>query len=190
MNIGELRRWLREQGCTFHTHKGGSGTSHSPAGRPHQPVADARRSKRVGAGTGSQDQESPGVGLMIAYPITLEDDDGDPASDFPRLPSATEAVPEGVGPVVVGDCPSPRDPSPHRVAMGRSRARPNYQHRKALVELADDLGRGHILTDRSVQRETRHDLPGSTGSACRSERALRPNAPTRCKIPRRRPARR
>ena len=25
MNSGELRRWLRRQGCTFHTHKGGSG---------------------------------------------------------------------------------------------------------------------------------------------------------------------
>ena len=25
MNAGELRRWLRKQGCTFHTHKGGSG---------------------------------------------------------------------------------------------------------------------------------------------------------------------
>ncbi|MCY3666919.1 MAG: type II toxin-antitoxin system HicA family toxin [Gemmatimonadetes bacterium] len=25
MNANELRRWLRRQGCTFHTHKGGSG---------------------------------------------------------------------------------------------------------------------------------------------------------------------
>ena len=25
MNAQELRRWLRSQGCTFHTHKGGSG---------------------------------------------------------------------------------------------------------------------------------------------------------------------
>ncbi|MCY3712463.1 MAG: type II toxin-antitoxin system HicA family toxin [Gemmatimonadetes bacterium] len=25
MNANELRRWLRKQGCTFHTHKGGSG---------------------------------------------------------------------------------------------------------------------------------------------------------------------
>ena len=25
MNARELRRWLRRQGCTFHTHKGGSG---------------------------------------------------------------------------------------------------------------------------------------------------------------------
>lgn len=25
MNAGELRRWLRKQGCTFETHKGGSG---------------------------------------------------------------------------------------------------------------------------------------------------------------------
>ena len=25
MNASELRRWLRRQGCTFETHKGGSG---------------------------------------------------------------------------------------------------------------------------------------------------------------------
>ena len=25
MNARELQRWLRKQGCTFHTHKGGSG---------------------------------------------------------------------------------------------------------------------------------------------------------------------
>ena len=28
------------------------------------------------------------------------------------------------------------------------RARPNYQHRKALMELADSLGLGHLFTDR------------------------------------------
>ena len=27
------------------------------------------------------------------------------------------------------------------------RARPNYQHRKALLELADSMGIGHLLTD-------------------------------------------
>jgi mRNA interferase HicA len=25
MNAGELKRWLSQQGCTFETHKGGSG---------------------------------------------------------------------------------------------------------------------------------------------------------------------
>ena len=25
MNAKQLRRWLKKQGCTFHTHKGGSG---------------------------------------------------------------------------------------------------------------------------------------------------------------------
>ena len=25
MNANEFRRWLRKRGCTFHTHKGGSG---------------------------------------------------------------------------------------------------------------------------------------------------------------------
>ena len=66
--------------------------------------------------------------------------------------------------------------------------RPNLAHQTALLDLADNLGLGHIFTDRSVQRETRHDLPGSAGSACRSERALRPNAPTPCKVPGRKPA--
>ena len=51
--------------------------------------------------------------------------------------------------------------------------RPNLAHQVALLDLADDLDLGHIFTDRSVQRETRDDLPGSAGSACRSERMLR-----------------
>ena len=25
MNTNELRRWLKKRGCTFHSHKGGSG---------------------------------------------------------------------------------------------------------------------------------------------------------------------
>ena len=25
MNASELRRWLKKRGCTFHSHKGGSG---------------------------------------------------------------------------------------------------------------------------------------------------------------------
>ena len=66
--------------------------------------------------------------------------------------------------------------------------RPNLAHQMALLDLADDLGLGHIFTEWSVQRETRHELPGSAGSACRSERVLRPNAPPRCKVPRREPA--
>ena len=68
--------------------------------------------------------------------------------------------------------------------------RPNLAHQIALLELADDLGLGHIFTDWSVQSEPRHDLSESAGSACRSERVLRPNAPTRCKVPTRRPVRR
>ena len=68
--------------------------------------------------------------------------------------------------------------------------RPDLAHQMALLDLADDLGLGHIFTEWSVQRETRHELPGSAGSACRSERVLRPNAPPRCKGPRREPARR
>ena len=52
--------------------------------------------------------------------------------------------------------------------------RPNLAHQVALLDLADDLDLGHIFTDQSVQRETRDDLLGSAGSACRSERMLRP----------------
>ena len=68
--------------------------------------------------------------------------------------------------------------------------RPNLAHQVALLDLADDLGLGHIFTDQSVQGETRHGLPASAGTVCRSERALRPNAPPRCKVPGGKPARR
>ena len=63
-------------------------TSHGPAWRPHQPVADARWRKGVGAGPRREDQERLGVGLMLAYPIVLEDDDGTvlvTSPDFPEL---------------------------------------------------------------------------------------------------------
>ena len=111
---------------------------------------------------------------------------------FPRrLPAAPGAVQGGVRPVVGGDRPSSRNLPPLTIRRWRYKGvRPNLAHQTALFDLADDLGLGHIFTDRSVQRETRHDLPGSAGSACRSERMLRPNAPTRCKVPGRRPARR
>ncbi|MCY4545660.1 MAG: type II toxin-antitoxin system HicA family toxin [Gemmatimonadetes bacterium] len=45
MNANELRRWLRKRGCTFHTHKGGSGhVTVRLGGRSTQlPVHGARR---------------------------------------------------------------------------------------------------------------------------------------------------
>ena len=66
--------------------------------------------------------------------------------------------------------------------------RPNLAHQTALLELADSPGLGHIFTDGSVEREPLQDWPGPAGSARRSERALGPNAPPRCKARRRRPA--
>ena len=38
MNANELRRWLRKQGCTFETHKGGSG---------HQTVRRGNRTSQL-----------------------------------------------------------------------------------------------------------------------------------------------
>ena len=63
-------------------------TSHRPARRAHQPVADARWRKGVGAGPRCEGQERLGVGLMLAYPIALEEDDGAvlvTSPDFPEL---------------------------------------------------------------------------------------------------------
>ena len=87
MNAREFRRWLQEQGCTFHTHKGGSGHLTVPARRPHQPAADARRPQ------GGSDEDSLakikkdlGLDWMLAYPISLEDDDGTVLGDVSRLP--------------------------------------------------------------------------------------------------------
>ena len=102
---------------------------------------------------------------------------------FPRrLPTAPGAVQGGVRPVVGGDRPPSRNLPSHHTTL-------EVQGRAAQLGSADDLDLGHIFTEWSVQRETRHELPGSAGSACRSERALRTNAPTRCKVPGREPAR-
>ena len=38
-----------------------------------------------------------------------------------------------------------------RWAAGR--AQPNYQHRKALMELADSLGLGHVFTEQGTTRQ-------------------------------------
>ena len=64
-----------------------------------------------------------------------------------RLSAAPRAVQGRVGPVVGGDCPPPGDLPPHRRALVEGGVRPNHQHRKALVELADSLGLGSIFTE-------------------------------------------
>ena len=45
MNANELRRWLKKRGCTFHSHKGGSGHLSVPLGeRTSQlPIHGSRR---------------------------------------------------------------------------------------------------------------------------------------------------
>ena len=44
--------------------------------------------------------------------------------------------------------PAASEPYRHTVWRGaEGRARPNYQHRKALLELADSLGLAHLFTD-------------------------------------------
>ena len=50
---------------------------------PREPV------DRLGTGTCSEDQERPGVGVMLAYPITLEDDDGTLLATSPDFPELT-----------------------------------------------------------------------------------------------------
>ncbi len=45
VNATELRRWLKKQGCSFHTHKGGSGhvTIRRGDRRSHLPMHGARK---------------------------------------------------------------------------------------------------------------------------------------------------
>ena len=64
--------------------------------------------------------------------------------DFPEgLPPAAEAIQGGVRPVVVGDSPPSGKPTatPYGVGLEEG-ARPNYQHRKALLDLANSLDLG------------------------------------------------
>lgn len=75
MNARELRRCERKQGCTFHTHKCGSGHLTDRLGGRTSPAADTRRPQGTGTGTRCEDQEGLRVALMLAFPITLEDAD-------------------------------------------------------------------------------------------------------------------
>ena len=61
----------------------------SPTLGQHQPVADARGPEGVGTGTRREDKEGPGVGLMLTYPIALEDDDGTVLATSPDFPELT-----------------------------------------------------------------------------------------------------
>ena len=50
MNASELRRWLKKQGCTFETHKGGSGhiTIRRGSRTSQLPMHGARQELRKG----------------------------------------------------------------------------------------------------------------------------------------------
>ena len=86
-----------------------------------------------------------------------------------RLPGAAEAVQRGVRPVVVGDFPPSRD-LPHTVwRWWKAGVRPGQHHLKALLDLADNLGLGHLFTERGcviagskTQTGPKHALPGMT----------------------------
>jgi len=61
----------------------------SPARRPQDTIADARRTQGTGPRSGCQNQERLGVGMMLAYPVHIEPDDNDTflvtSPDFPEL---------------------------------------------------------------------------------------------------------
>ena len=61
MNSQQLRRWLKKQGCTFHTHKGGSGhlTVRRGARMAQLPMHGSR--KELGPGLVAKIKEDPGL---------------------------------------------------------------------------------------------------------------------------------
>ena len=89
MNARELPTLAEKAGLHVPYAQGRQRTSHRPAWRPHQPVADARRPEGTGTGTRCEDQEGLGVRLMLAFPITLEDDDGTVLATSPDFPELT-----------------------------------------------------------------------------------------------------
>lgn len=50
MNYGEFRRWLTKQGCTFETHKGGSGHVTVRLGARKSILPAHGRKKELGTG--------------------------------------------------------------------------------------------------------------------------------------------
>ena len=52
---------------------------------------------------------------------------------------------------------------PHTVKRWwKEGVRPHFRHQMALLDLADDLGLGHLFTDWSIRRETGNGMPGSS----------------------------
>jgi antitoxin HicB len=93
MNAAELRRWLAKQGCTFESHKGGSGHVTITRGdRTSQlPMHGAR--KELGTGLVNQDQARSWPRMRmdtVNYPIELTpDDNGTVLATCPDLPEVT-----------------------------------------------------------------------------------------------------
>ena len=80
---------------------------------------------------------------------------------------------------------------PHTVKRWwKEGVRPHFRHQMALLDLADDLGLGHLFTDWSIRRETGNGTPGSAGGERSAARVLRPAAPPRCESPKRKAAHR
>ena len=88
-DAGELRRWLKKQGCTLHSHKGGSGHLTVRLGdRTSQLPMHGSRRELGTEPVAKEDQERSRVDLMLSYPIELEADDGTvlaTSRDFPEL---------------------------------------------------------------------------------------------------------
>ena len=67
---------------------------------------------------------------------------------------------------------------PHTVKRWwKEGVRPHFRHQMALLDLADDLGLGHLFTDWSIRRETGNGTPAQP-------------VPRRCRSPRGKPPRR
>lgn len=62
MNASELRRWLKKRGCTFDTHKGGSG---------HMTVRRGRRTSQLPM-HGARKELGPGLVAKIKKDLGLK----------------------------------------------------------------------------------------------------------------------
>jgi len=61
MNAAELRRWLRRQGCTFETHKGGSGHLTVRRGNRKTQLPTHGGRKELGTGLVRKIKKDPGL---------------------------------------------------------------------------------------------------------------------------------
>jgi antitoxin HicB len=74
MNSAELRRYLASQGCTFETHKGGSGHITVRRGDRKSQIPMHGGRKELGEG-GEQDTQGFRPEMTLAYRVKLQEDD-------------------------------------------------------------------------------------------------------------------